>query len=121
LISIFCILSWRIFWMTMINRCCSKASPKLALTDLEIKILDQVINDDKPNELSNYLIKIARLGGYLNRASDPPPGNIVMWRGLARLTDMELGATVGATIVGNWKTHRMLTPIGWLVLLLVRG
>lgn len=101
LISIFCILSWRIFWMTMINRDCSKASPKFALTDVEIKILDQVVKDDKSKELSNYLIKIARLGGYLNRASDPPPGNIVMWRGLARLIDIQLGFNLAMKIVGN--------------------
>ena len=41
------------------------------------------------------------LGGYLARASDPPPGNTVMWRGLSRLTDIALGAMVGAEIVGN--------------------
>jgi hypothetical protein len=53
------------------------------------------------NALSKYLIKIARLGGYLARANDPPPGNIVMWRGLSRLTDIALGAMIGAEIVGN--------------------
>jgi hypothetical protein len=31
------------------------------------------------------------LGGYLARTHDPPPGNTVMWRGLTRLTDIELG------------------------------
>jgi hypothetical protein len=51
--------------------------------------------------LSHYLIKIARLGGYLARANDPPPGNTVMWRGLSRLTDIELGVIIGAKIVGN--------------------
>jgi hypothetical protein len=40
--------------------------------------------------LGTYLIKIARLGGYLARKNDPPPGNIVMWRGLSRLTDIAL-------------------------------
>ncbi|MBI1777533.1 MAG: hypothetical protein HYR63_22200, partial [Proteobacteria bacterium] len=45
--------------------------------------------------------KIARLGGYLARANDPPPGNTVMWRGLSRLTDIALGAMVGVEIVGN--------------------
>jgi len=44
---------------------------------------------------------IARLGGYLARANDPPPGNMVMWRGMSRLTDIALGAAVGAGIVGN--------------------
>ena len=28
--------------------------------------------------VSDYLIKIARLGGYLNRASDPPPGSAIV-------------------------------------------
>jgi hypothetical protein len=52
-------------------------------------------------KLSDYLTKIARLGGYLARTNDPPPGITVMWRGLSRLTDIELGAIIGAKIVGN--------------------
>jgi hypothetical protein len=37
LISVFCILSWRVFWMTMINRSVPNAEPGLALTMVEIK------------------------------------------------------------------------------------
>jgi hypothetical protein len=51
--------------------------------------------------LSHYLIKIARLSVYLARANDPPPGTMVMWRGLSRLTDIALGAMVGAENVGS--------------------
>ena len=51
--------------------------------------------------LSLYLIKIARLGGYLARTKDPPPGNIVMWRGLSRLYDIALGAILQINDVGN--------------------
>lgn len=104
LISIFCILSWRIFWMTMINRSTTKASPKVALTDLEIRLLDKLVQGRSKhvaNSLSSYLIKIARLGGYLDRSNDLPPGNTVMWRGLSRLTDIELGFQMGAKLVGN--------------------
>jgi hypothetical protein len=106
LIAVYCILSWRVFWMTMLNRSSPDASPALALTDAEIGLLDHLVRDkgQKPlrrRTLSHYLTKIARLGGYLARASDPPPGNTVMWRGLSRLTDIALGATVGANIVGN--------------------
>jgi hypothetical protein len=104
LVSIFCILSWRIFWMTMLNRSASDARPTLALTRTEIAVLNRLVND-KPgasrNTLSYYLTKIARLGGYLDRANDPPPGNTVMWRGFSRLTDIALGATLAAKIVGN--------------------
>jgi hypothetical protein len=106
LISIFCILSWRVFRMTMLNRSAPDASPNLALTDVEIALLDQLVKDKgqkspRPKPLSHYLTKIARLGGYLARANDAPPGNTVMWRGLPRLTDIGLGAIVGAEIVGN--------------------
>jgi hypothetical protein len=104
LVAIFCILSWRIFWMTMLNRSTSDARPTLALTGTEIAVLDRLVAD-KPGAsrktLSHYLTKIARLGGYLARANDPPPGNTVMWRGFSRLTDIVLGATLGAKIVGN--------------------
>lgn len=96
LIAVFCILSWRIFWMTMVNRLNPNASPKFALTETEINLLDYIKKDRNNNssrnkKLSDYLLKIAKLGGYLARASDPLPGNTVMWRGLTRLTDIELG------------------------------
>jgi len=104
LISLFCMLSWRVFWMTMLNPSAPDAVPTLALTATEIGVLDRLVND-KPKArhktLSHYLIKIARLGGYLARASDPPPGNTVMWRGLSRLTDIALAAMVGGEVVGN--------------------
>ena len=106
LICVFCILAWRVFWMTMINRAAPDASPELAVTGVEMKLLDRLVTDKNSGQpaagtLSSYLIKIARLGGYLARASDPPPGNIVMWRGLSRLADIKLGATIGAELVGN--------------------
>ena len=106
LISLFCILSWRIFWMTMLNRSTPTALPSAALTETEIELLDHLVKDEakaasRRKATTQYLIKIAKLGGYLARANDPPPGNIVMWRGLSRLTDIGLGAAIGARIVGN--------------------
>jgi hypothetical protein len=67
LIAILCLLSWRIFWMTMINRTMSEATPELALTPTEIYLLDQLVNDKSGsapsgNTLSLYLTKLARLG-----------------------------------------------------------
>jgi hypothetical protein len=88
LISVFCILSWRVFLMTMLDRSAPHAPPDLALTADEIGLLDHLMKDkgQKPvgrKMLSHYLTKIARLGGCLPRANDPPPGNTVMWRGLS--------------------------------------
>lgn len=99
LISVFCIVSWRIFWMTMLNRSAPNASPEFVLTKAEIQLLDRLVKDKNPastqrKTLSHYLIKIARLGGYLARANDPPPGNLIMWRGLSRFIDIATGATL---------------------------
>lgn len=90
----------------MLNRVATEESPLLALTPLEIDLLDRLVGDKGPatqrvKNLSAYLIKVARLGGYLARAKDAPPGNLVMWRGLSRLTDIELGFQIGAQLVGN--------------------
>ena len=96
LIAVFCILGWRVFWTTMMRRVAPDAAAKLVLTGVEIALLDRLV-PDKGHEppgagtLSSYLIKLARLGGYLARAKDPPPGSTVMWRGLSRLTHIKLG------------------------------
>lgn len=106
LLATFCILSWRIFWLTMIKRSIPSTSPALAFTALEIRLLD-ALAPDKPlkeppiKSISMYVTQLARLGGYLARASDPAPGNKVIWRGMSRLTDIELGYLLGAQHVGN--------------------
>lgn len=106
LIALFCILSWRVFWLTMLNRTMPDAPPQTALTKTEIGVLDRIVptppgGGRRRPTLSHYLTKLARLGGYLARAHDPPPGNIVMWRGLSRLTDIQIGVEIGTGDVGN--------------------
>ncbi len=106
LLATFCILSWRIFWLTMLNRSTRNARPTLAFTPLEIDLLHQLaagrhkVNPYRPS-LKSCLTQLACLGGYLNRAGDAPPGNAVIWRGMSRLTDIEIGVLLGAQHVGN--------------------
>ncbi|WP_337739419.1 hypothetical protein V6582_01860 (plasmid) [Agrobacterium vitis] len=102
LVAVFCIMSWRVLWLTMLARTAPETPPTAALTEQEIEILDQTVSNAgnrqaKPGSLNFYLIKLARLGGYLARTSDPPPGNTVVWRGLRRLTDVRLGTEIAAT------------------------
>lgn len=104
LVALFCIFSWRVPWMTMMPRADPEADPATAFTTSEIAILDHLIGDTgnraaKSGTLQLYLIKIARLGGYRARTADPPPGNTVVWRGLRRLADIQLGTerTTSAT------------------------
>jgi len=101
LVAVFCIVSWRVLWLTMMARTAPEAPATIAMTATEITILDRVVsntgNRGAPlGTLKLYLTKLARLGGYLARASDPPPGNMVVWRGLRRLADIQLGAEINA-------------------------
>jgi hypothetical protein len=105
LIALFCIIGWRIFWLTMLHRAEPNASPAGALNPIEVCLLDELVKT-KPGvtrqaTISDYIIKIAHLGGYLARAADPSPGNMVMWRGMSRLTDIQLGFSLAVKLVGN--------------------
>lgn len=104
LISVFCIVSWRIFFLTMLNRTCPDAKPGIALTKAEIELLDHLVKDSKRSRkslpLARYLEKIAQLGDYLARTNDPAPGNTVMWRGMRRLADMQFGFNLASERYG---------------------
>ena len=89
----------------IVDDCSSDGTREILRRDIEPLVARVLYHDvsgiPDRKSISRYLVKIARLGGYLARASDPPPGSIVMWRGLSRLTNIELGAMVGARLVGN--------------------
>jgi hypothetical protein len=92
--------------MTMMNRVAPVASPLVALTRLGSHLVDKLVPDNPAKRrreatLSSRRMKVARLGGYLARAKDPPPRNAAMWRSFARLTAIELGFIMGARLVGN--------------------
>lgn len=104
LVAVYCILSWRVFWMTMIGRGDPAQPATAAFTDKEIELLEKLAGSKaagKELSLGECLLKVAKLGGYLARASDPPPGNLVMWRGVSRLTDIHLGYLLAKGEVGN--------------------
>jgi hypothetical protein len=90
--------------VTMLNRTSPDAVPEEAFTELDQYLLDELVpnrHGKRRPYLGHYIVKLAQLGGYLARAHDPPPGNIVIWRGLSRLTDIELGIMIGGQLVGN--------------------
>jgi hypothetical protein len=106
LLAVFCIIAWRVFWLTMLNRTAPDTPASAALTPTEIEILDLLAatrSQGRPPEkktVRDYALEIARIGGYLARGKDPPPGNIIMWRGLSRLTDIHIGFELTATKCG---------------------
>jgi hypothetical protein len=100
-LALIAVVSWRVFFLTMSARAEPDAEPRTVLTAVEVAVLDRIdASRSRPRlqtrTLAAYLLQIAMLGGYLARNHDPPPGNMVVWRGLARLHDIALGISIGA-------------------------
>ncbi|MCU0703133.1 MAG: IS4 family transposase [Fimbriiglobus sp.] len=94
LLAVLCVVGWRVFWLTMTSRLAPAAPPEVAFTPAEVAVLDRIGGGPPPvseRTVAYYLLAVAKLGGYLARTGDPPPGNMVVWRGLTRLADLLIG------------------------------
>ena len=95
-LALIAVVSWRIFFVTMSARAKPDSAPDSVLTAAEIAALNRIdASRTRPRlktpRLAAYLLQIAMLGGYLARKNDPPPGNMVVWRGMTRLHDISFG------------------------------
>lgn len=96
-IALCCVVAWRVSWLTILRRQSPAASPAAVFTEVERVILDRAMPPNRqgdPRDLAFYMTATARLGGYLDRKSDPPPGTTVIWRGFSRLADLTEGFIV---------------------------
>jgi hypothetical protein len=105
-LALVAVVSWRIFFLTMSAREKPDAAPASVLTTAEITALDRIDAartrpQPQRRTLAAYLLQIARLGGYLARNHDPPPGNIVVWRGLTRLHNIATGRGRRCGVIGS--------------------
>jgi hypothetical protein len=57
--------------MMMVIRESPSITPMIGITEIEKIVLDKMKPDTGASTVSNYFFKIAKLGGYLDRASDP--------------------------------------------------
>jgi hypothetical protein len=92
LIGIFLVIAWRVAYAMKLGRNCPEMSAEIIFSSSEWKSVYKVVNKgvklpEKPPLLGEFIIMIARLGGYLNRKSDPPPGPKAMWVGISRMND----------------------------------
>jgi len=66
LISIFCIISRRILWITMLNRANPKTKSNLVFTEHEVQILSNCSkNKVNTKRLTDCILQLAKLGRYL--------------------------------------------------------
>ena len=107
-IALCCVVAWRISWLTILARQTPQGPPEAVFTHTERILLERAMAQRCQNatrDLAFYMTAVARLGGYLDRKSDPPPGTTVIWRGFSRLSDLDEGfraaETAGRSVVGN--------------------
>ena len=89
------IVAWRVQQLLMLGRECPELPSDCVLTEAEWQAVYAVVKGEEPPEqappLGEMVKLIARLGGYLDRKGDGPPGPKAMWVGLQRRTDLALG------------------------------
>ncbi len=93
-IALCCVVAWRISWLAILQRQDPNAAPQAVFTEDELHILENKTPTNRktaPRNLTFYVKAVASLGGYLDRASDPPPGTTVLWRGFERLKSLAEG------------------------------
>lgn len=99
-IALCCVVAWRVSWLTMLSREAPEAETAAVFTDAERHLLEQATPERKRQARRNldfYVRAVARLGGYLDRACDSPPGTTVIWRGFSRLADLVEGARLATS------------------------
>jgi len=88
-----CIVAWRILFLTMIGREVPELPASVLFEEQEWKALHAYtyrtkIPPEKEPTLGELTLLIAKLGGFLARKGDGPPGELSLWYGFLRLADI---------------------------------
>jgi len=88
------VVAWRIYHLTTLGRETPEVPCTVYFTASEWRALTTFVNHTKtppdlPPSLNEAVRLLGRLGGHLGRTGDGPPGTEVLWRGMARLADVE--------------------------------
>lgn len=92
LLAIFSVIAWRLLALRAAARSTVTRLPDDLLSETQIQLLhhlEPALMDC--DDARSYLRSIAKLGGFLARKRDGDPGWITLWRGFARLRDLEMG------------------------------
>lgn len=95
-LTIMSIVAWRLFMITLVARTDPELPCSILLADHEWKALflktsKKKTVPKKPPPIGDIVVLVAKLGGYLARKNDGPPGTITLWRGWKRLVDLAQG------------------------------
>jgi hypothetical protein len=91
LLAINMVIAWRLHLMTLLGREVPDMPAETIFSNLEIRCMRLFAQNHRlppPADLGAAVLLVAKLGGYINRGNDPPPGAEVLCRGFIRLSLM---------------------------------
>ena len=93
-IGINLVIAWRIMLMTLLGRETPELPAEVLFSDIELRTLRAYAKKKgikPPILLGEAVILVAKIGGYLDRKNDPPPGHQILWHGYLEFQYMCLG------------------------------
>ena len=93
-IAINLVIAWRIMLMTLLGRETPELPAEVLFSDIELRTLKAYAKKKgvkPPVLLGEAIILVAKIGGYLGRKNDPPPGHQILWHGYHEFQYMCLG------------------------------
>lgn len=107
------VVAWRILFMSKYARENPNGDASLVSTVIEQKILSNFLKNKKKEKnckiktVGDFVKGVAKLGGYLGRKRDGPPGTKTLWIGLRRLSDLVNGYLLALEIQNPSKIQEM--------------
>jgi hypothetical protein len=103
LLSLYCIVAWRLLWITYAARTDGDqpCSPTFSQVEWQALWAYHRTGDplpDAPPTLHQAVLWTAKLGGFPGRKGDGEPGVKVLWRGLTRLHDIVTGILIARSL-----------------------
>lgn len=99
------IVAWRVLHVLMLGRECPEMSCEAVLEEDEWKAAYAVVRKQAPPSqaprLGEMVEIIARLGGWMGRKCDGPPGPKAMWIGMQRVADLAQGWRAFASVAAS--------------------
>lgn len=94
-VALYMIIAWRILYIRTLNRMFPEQSCDVVFEKEEWQAIYlhayNMAPPESPPNLQKIVSALAKLGGYLNRKHDSPPGAKVLWIGLQRARDLVAG------------------------------
>lgn len=95
LLSIYSVVAWKVLELRELGRGNHGVAAEAFLSAAEQAVLEAKYPDLEDEPGVGYAVAVAKVGGYLDRGSDPPPGWETMWKGLQEVRVLAEGYELG--------------------------